>query len=61
MKFIYIDESGGLKWDFNYILYNIRLLVINNEKDLKMLKNTIKKLEEIENNYILMEFNKKIR
>jgi len=38
MKFIYIDESGGLKWDFNYILYKIYLLVINNEKDLKMFK-----------------------
>lgn len=41
MKFIYVDESGGLKGDFNY--FNISLLVFNDEKELKKLKNTIKR------------------
>jgi hypothetical protein len=41
MKFIYVDEIGGLKGDFNY--FNISLLVFNDEKELKKLKNTIKR------------------
>ncbi|MEA4957927.1 hypothetical protein SDC9_37516 [bioreactor metagenome] len=41
MKFIYIDESGGLKGNFDY--FNISLLIFNNEKDLKKLKNSIKR------------------
>lgn len=42
MKYIYIDESGGLKGDrFKY--FNISLLVIEKEKDLRILKNSIKR------------------
>ncbi len=50
MKFIYVDESGGLKGDFNY--FNISLLVFNDEKELKNWKIPLKDLEEvnIENN-----------
>jgi len=41
MKLIYIDESGGLKGSFNY--FNISLLLINNEKDLKKLEYVTKR------------------
>lgn len=41
MKFAYIDESGVINGDSDY--FNISILVINNEKDLRILKNTVKK------------------
>lgn len=41
MRFAYIDESGVIKGDSDY--FNISLLVINNERDLKRLENTVKR------------------
>ncbi|MCL2688078.1 MAG: DUF3800 domain-containing protein [Methanobrevibacter sp.] len=44
MKFAYIDESGVIKGNSNY--FNISLLIVNNEKDLKRLKHAVKRFRK---------------